>query len=93
VTEDHVDLTATFIPKQGEAERVKHAVQLAAEQVVHEPGCLRYEITEATAGRIVLTERWESRAALDAHSQAGPVKALNEALVGLLEQPVDLDFR
>jgi|1185.fasta_scaffold580372_2 quinol monooxygenase YgiN len=92
MTEPHVDLIATFFPKEGEADRVKHAVELAVEQVVHEPGCIRYEITEATPGQIVLTERWESQAALDVHSQAMPVKELNEALVGLLKQPIDHNF-
>ena len=92
MTEPHVDLIATFFPKEGEADRVKHAVELAVEQVAHEPGCIRYEITEATDERIVLTERWESQAALDVHSQGMPVKELNEALVGLLEQPIDHNF-
>ncbi|NKX50776.1 antibiotic biosynthesis monooxygenase [Arthrobacter deserti] len=91
--DDYVDLTATFLPKEGEAKHVKHAVEVTARQVVQEPGCIRYEITESTEDRIVLTERWENQASLDAHSPGRPVRELNEMLTNLLREPIKLEFQ
>ncbi|MDJ0355020.1 antibiotic biosynthesis monooxygenase [Paenarthrobacter sp. PH39-S1] len=86
-----IDLTATFVPNDGEYVRVKLALEIAIEQVVTEPGCLRYEITEDSEERIVLTEQWESAADLDKHSQGIAVQDLNESLSALLAEPVQLD--
>ncbi|WP_434615174.1 putative quinol monooxygenase [Arthrobacter sp. A5] len=86
-----IDLTATFVPNDGEYVRMKLALEIAIEQVVTEPGCLRYEITEDSEERIVLTERWESAVDLDKHSQGIAVQDLNESLSALLAEPVQLD--
>ena len=43
-----IDLQATFIPNEGEFFRVKLALEIAIDEVVNEPGCIRYELTEAT---------------------------------------------
>lgn len=85
-----VDLTATFIPNDGEFLRVKLALDIAIEQVVTEPGCLRYEVTEAGEDRIVLTEQWASEADLARHSKGSAVQDLNESLSALLAEPVTL---
>jgi quinol monooxygenase YgiN len=85
-----VDLKAVFVPNDGEFFRVKLALDIAIEQVVQEPGCIRYEITEESAERIVLTERWESEEALQQHSRGAAVQDLNESLSALLAQPVEL---
>lgn len=86
-----VDLTATFIPNKGEVFRVKLALDIAIEQVVNEPGCIRYEVTETTEERVVLTERWESEELLEQHRQGSAVQDLNESLSGLLAEPVRID--
>ncbi len=85
-----IDLTATFIPNDGESFRVKLALEIAIEQVVAEPGCLRYEITDAGEDRIVLTERWASEADLERHSKGSAIQDLNESLSALLAEPVTL---
>ncbi|HEV7167704.1 MAG TPA: putative quinol monooxygenase [Micrococcaceae bacterium] len=89
-TDGIVDLTATFTPNPGESFRVKLALEIAIEQVVAEPGCLRYEITEAAEDRIVLTEKWASEADLDKHSKGSAVQDLNESLSALLAKPTVL---
>ncbi len=86
-----INLTATFIPNPGEYFRVKLALEIAIEQVVTEPGCQRYEITEDSEERIVLTEQWASAVELDRHSKGTAVQDLNESLSALLAEPVKLD--
>lgn len=86
-----IDLQATFVPNEGEFFRVKLALDIAIEQVVEEPGCLRYEITEESEDRIVLTERWASEEDLDRHSKGIAVQDLQESLSALLAEPVKLE--
>lgn len=86
-----IDLIATFIPNEGEFNRVKLALDIAVEQVVEEPGCIRYEITEASEDRIVLTERWASQEDLDKHSKGIALQDLNESLSALLAEPVQVE--
>ena len=86
-----VDLQAIFIPNDGEFFRVKLALDIAIDEVVHEPGCIRYELTEASEDRLVLTERWASQADLDKHSKGTAVQDLNESLSALLAEPVKLE--
>ncbi len=86
-----IDLTATFIPNPGEYFRVKLALEIAIEQVVAEPGCLRYEITEDSEERIILTEQWAGAQELDRHNKGTAVQDLNESLSALLAGPVKLD--
>ncbi len=86
-----IDLQATFIPNDGEFFRVKLALDIAIEEVVREPGCLRYEITEASEDRLVLTEQWASQEDLDRHAKGTAVQDLGESLSALLVEPVRLD--
>ncbi|MDQ1059727.1 quinol monooxygenase YgiN [Arthrobacter globiformis] len=86
-----IDLQATFIPNDGEFFRVKLALEIAIDEVVNEPGCIRYELTEATEEKLVLTERWESEEALDAHSKGIALQDLNESLSALLAEPVQVE--
>lgn len=88
---EKVDVTAIFIPLEGEFFRVKLALEIAIDQVVQEPGCIQYEITDAQEDRIVLTEQWESTEALDAHGKGTAVQDLNESLSALLAEPVQVD--
>ena len=86
-----IDLKATFIPTEGEFFRVKLALEIAIDEVVNEPGCIRYELTEATEEKLVLTERWESEELLDKHSKGTAVQDLNESLSALLAEPIQLE--
>ncbi|MUK02430.1 antibiotic biosynthesis monooxygenase [Vibrio cholerae] len=85
-----VDVTAVFTPLDGEFFRVKLALDIAIEQVVQEPGCIRYEITDEQEDRIVLTEQWESTELLDTHLAGPAVQDLGESLSALLAEPVDV---
>lgn len=85
-----LDLTAVFLPNPGEVFRVKLALDIAIEQVVNEPGCIRYEITDVAEDRIILKERWESEELLEKHSRGSAVQDLNESLSGLLSEPVQI---
>ena len=86
-----IDLQATFLPNDGEFFRVKLALEIAIDEVVNEPGCIRYELTEATEEKLVLTERWASEEDLDKHSKGTAVQDLNESLSALLAEPVRLE--
>ncbi|GGH92766.1 hypothetical protein GCM10007170_12070 [Arthrobacter liuii] len=86
-----IDLIATFIPNDGEFYRVKLALEIAIDEVVKEQGCIRYELTEATEERLVLTEQWASEEDLDKHSKGTAVQDLNESLSALLAEPVKVE--
>jgi quinol monooxygenase YgiN len=82
-----IDLKATFIPNEGEFFRVKLALEIAIDEVVQEPGCLRYELTEASEEKLVLTERWATEEDLEKHSKGAALQDLNESLSALLAEP------
>lgn len=86
-----IDLRATFIPNDGELFRVKLALEIAIDEVVNEPGCLRYELTEATEERLVLTEQWASQEDLDRHAKGSALQDLNESMSALLAEPVKVE--
>ena len=86
-----INLKATFIPNEGEFFRVKLALDIAIEQVVEEPGCIQYEITEESEEKIVLTEQWASEEDLDKRGKGIAVQDLNESLSALLAEPVKLE--
>lgn len=88
---DIVNLQATFVPNDGEQFRVRLALDIAIEQVVLEPGCIQYEVTEDTPERIVLTEQWASEESLAVHGKGAAVQDLNESLSALLAAPVNLE--
>ena len=56
-----------------------------------EPGCIRYELTEATEEKLVLTEQWASEEDLAKHSKGIAVQDLNESLSALLAEPVKVE--
>lgn len=84
---DPINLLATFIPNEGEFFRVKLALEIAIDEVVNEPGCLRYELTEATEEKLVLTEQWASEEDLAAHGKGSALQDLGESLSALLAHP------
>src|SRR3954447_13192211 len=86
-----IDLKATFIPNDGEFFRVKLALEIAIDEVVNEQGCIRYELTDATEEKLVLTEQWASEEDLDKHSKGTAVQDLNESLSALLAEPVKVE--
>ncbi|WP_457973355.1 putative quinol monooxygenase [Arthrobacter sp. D1-17] len=83
-------VTAAFIPKEGAFDQVVAALSPAISEVHQEPGCLLYAIHETPDKQILMIEKWESAALLDAHGEGEPVKRLNASLEGLLEKPVEV---
>ncbi|MET1089783.1 MAG: putative quinol monooxygenase [Arthrobacter sp.] len=85
-----VIVTAAFTPREGAFDQVVAALSPAITEVHEEPGCLLYAIHETPNGQILMIEKWESAALLDAHGAGDPVKRLNASLEGLLETPVEV---
>jgi quinol monooxygenase YgiN len=82
-----VVVTAIFHPAEGAHDAVVAALEPAIAAVHEEPGCLLYAIHDAPDGTIVMIEKWESVALLDAHGKGQAVAALNVALTGLVAAP------
>lgn len=82
-----IGVTAVITPLKEEFARVQLAMRSTIEQVVQEPGCIRYEITDESGGHIILTEQWESAELLDLHLRGSAVRELGESLNGLLACP------
>ncbi|HEY5483165.1 MAG TPA: putative quinol monooxygenase [Propionibacteriaceae bacterium] len=87
---DPVVVTAIFRPTNGARDAVLAALQPAIAAVHEEPGCLLYAIHEAPDGSIVMIEKWETAALLDAHGKAAAVAALHVALGGHLAAPTEV---
>ncbi|SDS60965.1 Quinol monooxygenase YgiN [Pseudarthrobacter equi] len=83
-------VTAVFTPIDGAFHKVVEALSPAITEVHQEPGCLLYAIHEAPNGQIVMIEKWQSAALLDAHGEGEAVKRLNASLEGLLSTPVEV---
>ncbi|KAD4060270.1 antibiotic biosynthesis monooxygenase [Arthrobacter yangruifuii] len=86
-----IDLRATMVPNPGEHTRVKLALDIAVEQVLTEPGCLRYEIIKDSEEEIVLAERWASQEDLDRHARGPALQDLRESLSALLAEPLKVE--
>ena len=83
-------VTAVFTPIDGAFSKVVDALTPAISEVHQEAGCLLYAIHEAPNGQIVMIEKWESVALLDAHGEGDAVRRLNASLEGLLQKPVEV---
>lgn len=85
-----VIVTASFFPRPEARDQVIAALDPAIRGVHEEEGCELYAIHDAPDGSIVMLEKWTSAELLDAHGDGEPVRRLNVALDGLLEQPVEV---
>lgn len=83
-------VTAVFTPADGKFDAVYEALVPAIAAVHDEPGCEIYAIHKAPDGTIVMLEKWESAELLDSHGAGEAVAALNVALDGLLQRPVEV---
>ncbi|MCC3272641.1 antibiotic biosynthesis monooxygenase [Arthrobacter zhangbolii] len=86
-----IELRATLVPNPGERTRVRLALDIAVEQVLAEPGCLRYEVVEDSEQEIVLAERWASKEDLDRHARGPAFQDLQESLSALLAEPLKVE--
>ena len=85
---DPVVVTAVFVPKPGAFDQVSEVLAHAIAEVHQEPGCLLYAIHRDPDDKIIMIEKWESTALLDAHGAGEAVAGLNVAIDGLLAEPV-----
>lgn len=78
-------VVATISAVEGQAAAVERALRQAVVQVRPEPGCERYDLhrEDSQADRLVMIERWASRAALDRHLKAPAFQELARALDGI----------
>ena len=83
-----VVVTAVFHPAEGRAAELTEALRGAIPAVHAEQGCLLYAIHDAEDGTITMIEKWESRESLAAHAACPAVRALQDAVGGLLARPV-----
>lgn len=69
-----VHLVCTFQVKDARGFKAAIAPLLATSKL--EPGCVKYELTQAEPGSSLYTliEEWEDQAALDAHNESGHFK-------------------
>ncbi|MBH0024703.1 putative quinol monooxygenase [Salinibacterium sp. SWN248] len=71
-----VIVTAIFHIRPDSRDAVVEALHTALPLVHEEPGCELYAIHETADGTLVMIEKWESEALLDAHGQSPAVAAL-----------------
>jgi quinol monooxygenase YgiN len=84
-------LTAYFHPAEGRYDDAVAAINSAIKGIHDEPGCLLYAMHQpAERDHILVLEKWESQAALDAHSSGSAIQHLRSALSGLLAKGTDV---
>lgn len=83
-----VVVVAVFTPLDGRTGDLRDALRAGIEATHAEPGCLLYAIHDADDGTITMIEKWESRAALDAHATGEAIARLQADTAALLAKPV-----
>ena len=84
-------VVATAVPLPEHRDEVIAAFE-RAEEIVHasEDGCLLYALHEAPNGDLIMIEKYDDQAALDAHSAGAGIAALMPALKGKLGARLDV---
>jgi quinol monooxygenase YgiN len=82
-----VVVTAVFHPVEGRTAELIDAMRATIPAVHEERGCQLYAIHDADDGTITMLEKWDSQADLDAHAAGSAVKALQDAVDGLITGP------
>lgn len=83
-----VIVTAIFAPAEGKREELVRRLQPAIEEVHAEDGCALYAIHDSPDGTIVMIEKWDSAAQLDAHAAGPAVQRLNASIADVIASPV-----
>lgn len=82
-----VVVIAVFYPSSDRTHDLIDALRKTIPAIHQERGCELYAIHEAEGGTITMVEKWGSREALAAHAAGPAVKALQEAVSGLVARP------
>ncbi len=80
-------VVAVLHPSPQHLEQAMSGVMTAVPGILAEDGCLLYAPHIADDGTIVIVERWESRADLEAHSTGIAVEILRSGVAGLMASP------
>ena len=83
-------VTAIFHPAEGAHDALVAAMAPGIAAVHGEKGCLLYAIHDAPDGTIVMIEKWETVADLDAHGQGEAVAIFRAGIDGLVAGPVEV---
>ena len=86
-------IVATAFPVPEYRDEVIAAIE-TAQQTVHpsEEGCHLYALHEGPDGRLVMIEKYEDQAAVDAHLKGDGLAALSAAIKGKLAAPMDVQL-
>ncbi len=87
---DPVVVTAIFHPAAGAHDALVAAMAPGIAAVHEEKGCLLYAIHDAPDGTIVMIEKWETVADLDAHGVGEAVAVFRAGIDGLLAGPAEV---
>ena len=82
-----VVVTAVFHPAEGRTAELVDVLRATIPAVHEERGCRLYAIHDAEDGTITMIEKWDSRDDLAAHAGSPAVKALQDAVGGLISRP------
>ena len=83
-----VTVVAAIHPKPGKGAAVIESFREVSPLVHEEPGCELYAAHRELGGdKVVMVERWTTRADLEAHSSGDAIKRLQALNADLLEQP------
>jgi len=85
-----VVVTAVLRPLEGQLPALIAALSAAMPAVHAEDGCLLYALHAASDGTVVMIEKWSDAAALSAHAEGEAVRALQQAVSGLVAGPADV---
>ena len=80
-------VTAVFHPAEGRKADLIDMLRASIPAVHQEQGCRLYAIHDAEDGTITMIEKWDSRDDLAAHAGSPAVKALQDAVGGLVARP------
>lgn len=72
-----VRLVVTFDAAPGKGEELAQVFRQRCAEVLHEPGCLQFEIFQSAVNpdKLTLLELWADQAALDVHAKVNATRA------------------
>jgi quinol monooxygenase YgiN len=85
---------AEIVSKKDKADELRALLVPYAEKSAKEPGCRKYVLMEVISepGRFLTYERWDNKAALDAHMGTPDIKEIVPKLQPILAKPVSQIF-
>ncbi|GAA2001352.1 antibiotic biosynthesis monooxygenase [Microbacterium ulmi] len=89
---DSIVVLARLYPAEGRQQDLLDAIAPTFAAIHAEEGCQLFAAHSASDGTVVLIEKWESRAALDAHGRGGAVRALRSARAEFEARPAQVEL-